>query len=134
MNWFGVGVVLVGIACYPAALWVLWRELQEAKRDARIATDRLLAAWREGVNVPPRDAVVSEVEALEEYELPVGDGPLDRVTVEWLGQWEEGPVRAKWEGWIRNRLRAGRTEAQALADAELTLVTASADEDEPAGW
>jgi hypothetical protein len=37
--------------------WVARSVYEEALRDKRVAEDRLYAAWKEGNQIPPRDAV-----------------------------------------------------------------------------
>lgn len=129
---FYVGV----LAVQGVVIWQLWQEVQRWQRETSTAQDRLLAAWREGAVVPTRNDTAAAAGGPlvdDEFGPGLGDGPLTTDTEQWLRQWEEGAVRAKWEGWLRGRLRAGRTPEQALADAELELVSnrEPAEDEEP---
>jgi hypothetical protein len=99
--------VLCGVGC--AALVILDLRVQ---RDAAIAkadeaTNRLLAAWREGYSIPEPEAD------------PIEEDPLPRELAEWLTQWEGADAQAKWEAELRRQLAKGRTVDQILMDLEL---------------
>jgi hypothetical protein len=82
------------------------RDAERARGDA--ATDRLLAAWREGYTIPEPDAD------------PVEEEPLPAALQEWLSQWEGADAQAKWEAELRRKLAQGRTVDQILMDVEVS--------------
>lgn len=116
---------VVAIAC--------WREARRWEAEARVATERLLAAWRDGTVIPARREVEPASDDPDEFAPGLGDGPLPSEATDWLLQWEEGAARARWEGFLRRRLREGRSLHESLADAELQVArgaTITTDDDE----
>lgn len=89
-------------------------EARRREAELRVAIDRLIASWKDGYTVPDAGEVV-------DGDVPAPMPPMSVEEQEFLQQWE-GPARAYWERFMLARKAAGRTTAQALADAEATLV------------
>lgn len=81
-------------------------ELDRARQDKRIAEDRLYAAWKEGYQVPSREAVTPQPPKVVEI-LP----ELLRAYVE---NWESPETRAELETEIRHLQEIGWPEERIL--------------------
>lgn len=69
------------------------RLLAEAIRDRKVAEDRLYAAWREGLTVPPRETVIPRE--------PKSVAILPDKLREYVENWEDPLVRMEVEGEMR---------------------------------
>jgi hypothetical protein len=87
---------------------MLARQRDDERARADEATNRLLAAWKDGYAIPEPD-------------LPPApdEDPLPPALAEWLTQWEGADAQSKWEAELRRQLAKGRTPDQILMDMEL---------------
>ena len=104
-------MVLIGMGCGVVCLVLLILDLRY-QRDAAIrraddATNRLLAAWKDGYAIPEPEAD------------PIEEEPLPPALAAWLTQWEGAEAQAQWEAELRRQLARGRTVDQILMDLEL---------------
>lgn len=83
----------------------LQRDRERARADE--ATNRLLAAWKDGYSIPEPVADVIDEE------------PLPPALAEWLTQWDDPTAREKFEADLRRKLAQGRTPDQLLMDLEI---------------
>jgi hypothetical protein len=84
----------------------LQRDRERIRADE--ATNRLLAAWRDGYHIP------------EPAPEPFVEEPLPPALAEWLSQWEDPAARERFEADIRRKLAQGRTPDQLLMDLEVS--------------
>lgn len=104
-----------GLLVGGALLWlarsetvrVLDAQLEQARTAERVATDRLVHAWREGATVPPRP-----VEAAPPPE------PLPSELQAELDQWEEPEHKAMLERKMRELIQAGRSTVAVLMELD----------------
>lgn len=109
-----IGLV-AGLLIGGALLWlsrsetvrVLTTQLEQARDAERVATDRLVHAWREGATIPPRPA----------EEAPPPD-PLPETLQAELDQWEDPEHRAMLERKMRTLLQAGRDPVAVLMELD----------------
>lgn len=97
--------LFVGLQHFTVRMLAQQRDAALAKADE--ATNRLLAAWKDGYAIPEPEAE------------PIEDEPLPEQLAEWLAQWEGADAQAKWEAELRRQLAKGRTVDQILMDLEL---------------
>lgn len=102
----GIGVAIGWCVRLPE-VWHLRQLLAESDADARDATDRLIAAWREGYHVP--ESVTEDVPL---DPLPTGLAAL-------LDDYPDPAARAKVEAAIRRKMHAGRSADAIIMDAEV---------------
>ena len=88
-------------------------EARSREAELKVALDRLIASWKEGYTIPDAPPADETEDA-----RPL----MDQEAQTFLSQWE-GAARAHWERFLIARRAAGRTGAQALADAEAVIVT-----------
>lgn len=91
----------------------LMPQLERTRAEAKLANDRLLAAWRDGYTVPSLD---------DEEPSGASDPLLSPAQTEWLDQWEDPQGRARWEAFLVRRMRAGASPDGSIADAELQVI------------
>lgn len=81
------------------------------RRGERAATDRLLAAWKDGAVIPPPDTPAKEPDQPPD----VYDG-LPSVIMDWLSRWEEEPVRQVWARRARTLMTKHRANVVKVLD------------------
>jgi flagellar biosynthesis/type III secretory pathway M-ring protein FliF/YscJ len=101
-----VGLVLGWLMIFPLVR-LLRHEREEARKAEQVATDRLLAAWRDGAVVPPRPS----------ESVPPPD-PLPVELQEEINQWEDPEHRQALEMEFRTRLGQGLGVAAILREQE----------------
>lgn len=93
------------VIAIAAAFAFLLLELRDAKREKKIAEDRLYAAWKEGALIPPRPEPADS--APEEPPTPIPVELRDLVD-----RWEDDFARTKAEQELRHFLDEGWSEAR----------------------
>lgn len=107
MIWIVLVAVALGWLSREREVRALRQLLAESDADCKAATDRLLAAWKDGYTVP-----------LPEAE-PFVEDPLPPALQEIVDAYEDPLAQAKAAAAIRRKLNAGRTEDQIVMDAEV---------------
>lgn len=88
--------IVAGLVLHERQFWRLL--LDDQRRTIADLTNRLLAAQDAGKIIPPSDLAVVESEP---------DIAIDPAIEEWIGQWEDPNVQARWRGIARTYLVAG---------------------------
>lgn len=108
-----LAVLLCGGGLVALGGWLANRalvpQLVSARLAERHATDRLVAAWKDGYAVPPRDAIGAPP--------PVDEDPLGPLTTDWLAQWDERG-REAFEKRARSLRDRGMSDAQIVFELD----------------
>ena len=91
---FLAGWVVAGVA----ACLILWRWVYYLERELGQANDRLLAAWKDGKVIPPREGALGQPVELE---------PLPPELQSFVAAWESIPSQMAEEAKIRRWLADG---------------------------
>lgn len=107
---FLTGLIVGGSVAWLArgdTIKALREHVKEARTAEALATDRLVHAWREGAQIPPRPT-----------EPGPPPQPLPRDLADHIAQWDDPEHRAEQEAQIRALLATGRTPAAVLMHLE----------------
>ena len=122
-RWYVPGVLLLGDAAHPMSP-IRAQGINMALRDAIVATNYLVPAWRGADHAATIDAVLPQIQAerdpeimriqqLQQAEVAQGErlrnNTLMRQAVRWLAPWLRGGVRRSWLQ-RQHQLRQGVTE------------------------
>lgn len=104
-------LAVVSLLCLFISMLYRMNDLRVERDRERMradeATNRLLAAWRDGYHIP------------EPVTEAVDEDPLPPALADWLSQWEDPAARERFEADIRRKLAQGRTPDQLLMDLEV---------------
>jgi hypothetical protein len=103
---FGLGLLLGSVVAGLArgeTVKFLREQLAQARKAEELATDRLVHAWKDGAQIPPRPS--------EPAPPPV---VLPKDLQDYVAQWEDPEHRAEQEAQVRELLGTGRSPMAVL--------------------